>query len=400
MPTIVQINSVVNTGSTGRIVEQLGQLIISQGWTSYIAYGREARESKSQLIRIGSKFSVYTHALFSRIWDSHGLNSKRATKKILNKLDQIKPDIVHLHNAHGYYLNYPMLLKYLYDKNIPCIITLHDFWLMTGHCAYINTYCDKWKSGCGDCPRLSQYPVAMIDNSAKNWQLKAELFNDMPNVVLVSVSKWLNGFVQQSLLKNINSKVIYNGVDTEVFKPYDKKVSFAQGIDWCIFTIMCIATRWTEANGFNDVIKLGSLLPTDAQIIMVGLDDVQIRNLPPNIIGLKKTENFMQLQELYSKSSVVFNPNMEVTFGLVTVEAMACGTPVIVLKNTAGEELVNSETGYVVNTVDEVPVIIEQLKSKSRLEVSLSCRKRVIEHFNVKDRYQEYIDLYKGILNK
>ena len=209
MPKLLQINSVVNTGSTGRIAEQLGVLAISQGWESYIAYGREARGSQSRLIKIGSKCDVNFHAIGSLLTDRHGLFSKFATKRFLQQVDIIQPDVVHLHNLHGYYINVPMLLRYLKQKNIPTVITMHDFWLMTGHCAYINQSCDRWKTGCGNCPRLNQYPAAKFDNTKVNWKWKASLFVDMPNVTLVPVSYWLGRYVDESLLKNVKQNVIY-----------------------------------------------------------------------------------------------------------------------------------------------------------------------------------------------
>lgn len=397
MPKLLQINSVVNTGSTGRIAEQLGQLAMSQEWDSYIAFGREARESKSKLIRIGGSIGVNLHALASKFLDCHGLCSKHATRSFLKQLDEIKPDVFHLHNIHGYYINYPMLLRYLKEHNIPTIITMHDFWLMTGHCAYINKSCDRWKTGCGNCPRLDQYPASKIDRSARNWQLKASLFIDMPNVTLVPVSYWLGRYVAESLLKNVKQNVIYNGIDTNVFKPFDGEAS-VKGVDWSKFTIMTIATRWTEANGYQDVMKLSSILPDNCQIVMVGLDEQQMSNLPKNIIGFRKTESFTQLQELYTKSDVIFNPNREVTFGLVTAEAMACGTPAIVLRDTAGEELVDEQTGYVIDSVEEVPELISTINQVDKNYMSKACRDRVRELFNAEKQFQKYIDLYNRLI--
>lgn len=399
MPKLLQINSVVNTGSTGRIAEQLGVLAISQGWESYIAYGREARGSQSRLIKIGSKWDVNFHAIGSILTDRHGLFSRYATKRFLQQVDIIQPDVVHLHNLHGYYINVPMLLRYLKQKNIPTVITMHDFWLMTGHCAYINQSCDRWKTGCGNCPRLNQYPAAKFDNTKANWKWKASLFVDMPNVTLVPVSYWLGRYVDESLLKNAKQNVIYNGIDTNVFKPFDGGASVG-GVDWSKFTIMAIATRWTEANGYQDVMKLSSILPDNCQIVMVGLDEQQMSNLPKNIIGFRKTESFTQLQELYTKSDLIFNPNREVTYGLVTAEAMACGTPAIVLRDTAGEELVDEQTGYVIDSVEEVPELISTINQVDKNYMSKACRDRVRELFNAEKQFQKYIDLYKAVISK
>ena len=399
MYKLLQINSVVNTGSTGRIAEQLGQYVISQGWESYIAYGREARDSKSKLIRIGSSLDVYRHAIGSRLFDCQGLMSKRATRKFLKLLEQIRPDIIHLHNIHGYYINYPILFNYLKSKNIPTVITMHDFWLMTGHCAYINETCNKWESGCGHCPRLDQYPATKLDYSARNWNRKASIFENMPNITLVPVSYWLAKYVDKSLLHGVEQQVIYNGIDTQVFKPYSGKDYTVGGIDWNKFTIMTIATKWTEANGFSNIIRLSDILPDDCQIIMVGLDDEQLRNLPAHIVGFKKIENLISLRELYSKADVIFNVNREVTFGLVTVEAMACGTPAIVLRNTAGEELVDKQTGFVVNSVHDLISILPVIRNIHKEKTSISCRQRVLDLFDANKQYHKYFDLYLNILH-
>lgn len=400
MYKLLQINSVVNTGSTGRIAEQLGQYAISQGWESYIAYGREARDSKSKLIQIGSSLDVYKHAIGARLFDCQGLMSKRATCKFLKQLEQIRPDVIHLHNIHGYYINYPILFRYLKNKNIPTIITMHDFWLMTGHCAYIDESCDKWKSGCGHCPRLNQYPETELDYSARNWKRKASIFENMPNVTLVPVSYWLAKYVDESLLHGLKRQVIYNGIDTHIFKPYSDKSDTIGGIDWNKFTIMTIATRWTEANGFDDIMQLSGALPDDCQIIMIGLDDEQLRNLPEHIVGFKKIESLTRLQELYSKADVVFNVNREVTFGLVTVEAMACGTPAIVLHNTAGEELVDKQTGVVLNSIYDLIRILPVVRNMNKEKVAISCRRRVLDMFDADKQYSKYFDLYLNILHK
>lgn len=398
MPKLLQINSVVNTGSTGRIAEQLGQLAMSQGWESYIAYGRSELGSKSKLITIGGSVGVNLHALASKFLDCHGLCSKGATRTLLKQLDKIKPDVVHLHNIHGYYINYPILLNYLKAQNIPTVITMHDFWLMTGHCGYINKSCNRWKTGCGNCPRLDQYPAAKIDRTARNWRLKADLFADMPNVTLVPVSYWLGRYVNESLLKPLKQHVIYNGIDAEVFKPYDSEDLSVSGVDWSKFTIMTIATRWTEANGMPDVLRLSEILPDDCQIVMVGLDDQQMSGLPKNIIGFRKTESFKELQELYTKSNVIFNPNREVTFGLVTAEAMACGTPAIVLRDTAGEELVDEQTGFVIDAIEEVIDLLPRIKALDKGLTVIACCARVNELFNAEKQYQKYMDLYYKLI--
>lgn len=310
----------------------------------------------------------------------------------------LKPDVVHIHNLHGYYVNFPMLFKYLKAHDIPTVITMHDFWLMTGHCSSIKNICDKWKTGCNHCPMLSQYPSSMLDRSRSNWRLKASLYADLPNVTLLPVSDWLSRYVALSMMKSLNRQVISNGIDTSLFKPYVAEHSVVSGVNWSKFSIMVIATRWTQANGYKDIIELSKRLPVDCQIVMVGLNDEQLREIPANIVGFKKIENLSQLQELYTKSDVLFNQNKDVTFGLVTAEAMACGTPAIVLKGTAGEEIVDERTGFVVQDYYQVIDIIPNLRKLNKENMAKLCRERVLQMFDSRKQFQKFLDLYNQLL--
>jgi glycosyltransferase involved in cell wall biosynthesis len=400
MPTLLQINSVANIGSTGHIAEQLGEYMMQHGWTSYIAYGRDAAESASRLIPIGGKLDILTHVALSRITGRHGLYSVRATKKFLAEVERIKPDVVHIHNLHGYYINYPMLFQYLSRKQIPTVITLHDFWLMTGHCAGVNVSCVKWKTGCHDCNRLKWYPQAMMDSSRPNWIRKRRLFKGLSNITLVPVSVWLNNIVKQSLLKDITSCVICNGINTDFFKPVDNcSITPNISVDWNKFTILCVATRWTHANGFDDVINLSYILPDNVQIIMIGVDDIQLKGLPQNIVGMKRTEDVEELRTLYNLSDVLYNPNTEGTFGLVTAEAMACGTPAVVMANSAGEEIIDESTGYSIHQYTEIPNLIPKIKESKIIHKQL-CRKRIVSLFNVETQREKYMELYNSLINR
>lgn len=398
MPTLLQINTCL-TGSTGRIARQISESAVSLGWDSYIAYGRGKKESCSNYIRIGSVVSVYTHALLSRIFDCSGLCSTLATKRFLKKVDRIKPNVVQLHNIHGYYINYRLLLNYLATKRIPTVITLHDFWLITGHCSYINNCCGKWVNGCENCTRLREYPSALFDHSSYNWKLKKDLFETFRKgrFVVVPVSYWLEAQVRKSIISSATINTIQNGVDIDLFRPFNGPHSeLYKTINWTAFTVMTIAAKWTDANGFDDIIQLSELLHGNAQIIMVGVDNCQIKKLPSNIIGIEHIDNIHQLVELYSAADVMFNPSKEVTFGLVTAEALACGTPAIVYKGTAGEEIIDDTSGFVVSNVKEVFQIIQAKETKS----SKDCRARVIQHFNSKNQYSSYPSLYQMLLTQ
>lgn len=394
MPTLLQINSVANIGSTGRIAEQIGQKAIDMGWKSYIAYGRTAAISKSNLIKIGSAFDNYAHAIGSKLLDCHGILSRSSTYHFIKQIDNIKPDVVQLHNLHGYYISYPILFEYLSKKNIPTVATMHDFWLMTGHCAYINDSCNKWRIGCGNCPRLKSYPASFLDRSHHNWEEKSRWLNSMKNMTIVPVSYWLDSKVKQSFLNGIKRNVIQNGIDLTQFYPEPSNIG---SVSDNVLSILCVATRWTENNGFDDILKMARGLRHNAHVTIVGIDAKQKKLLPPNTAGIERTENLSELRKLYSNADVFVNPNKEVTFGLVTAEAMACGTPSIIYSGTAGEEIIG-DLGYIVKNVSELINLINHMNKKSS-EISRKCTKHISANFDYNTTLDNYISLYNNISN-
>ena len=402
MPRLLQINTTLGLGSTGKIAKVIASQAQLYGWECFFMHGsRYVGTPDSQSYQVSSKLSEFLHFVLSKFFDLHGLGSYLHTKTLIKKIKELHPDIVHIHNIHGYYANYRLLLSFLAKYNYTTLITMHDFWLITGHCAYINKRCDKWLYGCGRCPRLSDYPSAIVDNSKHNWMIKSKIFSlfKKDSLYIVPVSKWLEGFVKKSLLKNCNITCIQNGVDTNVFKPFEgEHTCLWRAIDWNKYTIITVADRWTNANGFDDVIRLSYLLPPDMQILMVGLSDCQIQELPANIIGVRHTQDVSQLVELYTSSDILFNVSKEVTFGLVTAEAMACGTPAVVFKGTAGEEIIDEKTGFAISDINEVPNLVYL----SRINASVSrtlCRKRILESFDSVKQYSKYIALYNDILD-
>ena len=202
--TLLQINSVVNSGSTGRIAEEIGQTAIEAGWRSVIAYGRNPRPSASELIRIGNDWDVRLHGLRSRVFDDHGFGSRRATEAFIREAEKLNPTVVHLHNLHGYYLNIDVLFRWLARSGVPVVWTLHDCWPFTGHCAYFSvSRCVRWKNGCFSCPQTRSYPASFVfDRSRRNWERKRELFSAVKNLTLVPVSDWLAGLTKESFLGN------------------------------------------------------------------------------------------------------------------------------------------------------------------------------------------------------
>lgn len=404
MKTLLQINSVVNSGSTGRIAEEIGQTAIATGWESYIAYGRNDRPSKSELIKIGNDQDIILHGLQTRLFDRHGLGSKSATQDLVEKIEKIKPDIIHLHNIHGYYINIEILFKYLQNIGIPVVWTFHDCWPMTGHCSYFTFVgCEKWKTQCFSCPQKTDYPASwLIDRSEKNFNLKKKLFTSLPNVTLVPVSNWLSGILEESFLQNYPLKVIHNGINTEVFRPstgtvFRKKHCFENK-----FILLGVASVWSPRKGLKDFIALSKLLNNDYQIVLVGLTRKQMEQLPDSILGIERTESVEELAEIYSAVDIVLNLSYEETFGLTTVEGFACGTPGIVYNATASPELIDETTGFVVEPgdIEGLMKAINQIKEKGKQYYTVACVDRAHRLYRKEDRYREYIELYEQLIGK
>jgi len=404
MKKLLQINSVVNSGSTGRIAEEIGIEAMKNGWKSYIAYGRNALPSKSETIKMGNDWDIKWHGLQTRLFDRHGLASKKATKKLVEKIKEIKPDIIHLHNLHGYYLNIEILFNYLAKTDIPIVWSLHDCWPMTGHCAHFSFIgCEKWKTQCQRCPQKRRYPAChIIDRSYKNYQLKRRLFTSVRKMTLVPVSNWLADIVKDSFLKDYPQKVIHNGVDTTAFWP---QISGEIREKYKIrdnFVLLGVANVWDQRKGLDDFIRLSKLLKDNEVIILVGVKEKTIKALPQNIIGIKRTEDITELAELYSLADVFINPTWEDNFPTTNLEALASGTPIVTYRSGGSAEAVTTETGFVVEQGDlaGIRTAIDTVKSKGKSFYSEACRERAVKMFNNNDRYAEYIQLYEQMLEK
>lgn len=400
---LLQINTTVNTGSTGRIAEDIGQLFIRKGHESFIAYSRKGRSSKSQLIQVGSKLDKYIHGLYTRLSDRHGFASKKATKDFISEIDDLQPDVIGLHNIHGYYLHVGELFRYLKrNQHIPVVWTLHDCWPFTGHCAYYSMEgCMKWKTHCKECPLLHRYPKSVLrDNSSKNFEDKKKVFTGHANLTIVTPSKWLKGQLEQSFLQDYPAKVIHNGIDLDQFQVLnDEKLNI--GVSPHKKVILGVASVWEERKGLDNLIRLSKLLSRDYKIVLIGLDNKQLSNLPENIKGIARTENIDELVKWYNRADVFVNPTYEDNFPTTNLEALACGTPVITYNTGGSPEAINKETGKVVPKGDvfKLKEEIIGLINNTHNNFTKKCRSQAENLFNKKDRYLEYYNLYNSLLS-
>lgn len=392
---ILQINSVINSGSTGKIAEYIGRVMIANNHESYIAYGVNDNESKSNKIKIGHKSSLLEHKFQSALFDRHGLASINATKSFVEKLEEINPDVIGIHNLHGYYINYKILFEYIKKHNKPVIWTFHDCWPFTGHCAHFGrTRCEKWMTHCNNCPQKNTYPKSfIIDRSFKNFEDKKNAFSGISKLHIITPSHWLKKYVSASFLQEYPVSVIHNGIDLDTFRPV-KVHGVAEKI------VLGVASTWNGTKGLSDFIKLRGLLSEDIQIILIGLTQEQIKSLPKGIKGIQRTENVHQLVEWYSKASVFVNPTYIDNFPTTNIEALACGTPVITYKTGGSPEAIDSSTGEVVEqgSVDALRDAV--MKWIDEREVSEICRKRAEQNFDMNERYLDYLALYESIFSE
>lgn len=391
---ILQINSTCGFGSTGRIAVDILNTVAENGGEGLICYGRGNAESSIPSYKIGSETLVKIHGALSRVTDRQGFYSTSATKALVGKIKEYNPDIIHLHNIHGYYLDIRVLFNYLKKCGKPIVWTLHDCWAFTGHCAYFTVSgCEKWKTGCNNCPSKKEYPQSLLfDSSEKNYNEKKELFTGLTNLTLVTPSVWLKELVKESFMREYPVKVINNGINTDIFKPTESDFRKKYGVeDKKIF--LGVASVWEERKGLGDLIKTAKLLNENEILVIVGLTGAQISQMPKNVIGIERTQSAKELAEIYTESDVFLNPTYEDNYPTTNLEAIACGVPVVTYETGGSPESVSVGRGISVPVGD-----IEKMYKAAQTLVGVKTDCPI--EFDAKKKYSEYEKLYKEILGK
>lgn len=390
---VLQINSVCGFGSTGRIATDLYDAIVKNGDECLIAYGRGKASDKYNTYKIGSRLNNYIHGFESRLFDNHGFSSRIATIKFIKKIKEYQPDVIHLHNLHGYYINIKILFNFLKEYDIPVVWTLHDCWAFTGHCChYTYNKCYKWETQCCKCKNKNIYPSSLLfDQSKNNYKKKKEIFTGLKKLTIITPSNWLAKEVKKSFLKEYPIKVINNGIDLNIFKPTKSNFRTDYKLQDKII-ILGVANLWNQKKGYNDFFDLARQLDNRYIIVMIGLTKKQINNLPSNILGITRTNNMNELAEIYSAADVFFNPSQEETLGLVTAEALACGIPAIVYRHTAIPEVIDINCGIVIKDKD-IFTLINYIDNLSK-EIKILCINRA-KLFNKDIMFERYMNEYK-----
>ena len=410
MKKLLQINPVIRVNtSTGRIMQEIGELAMQNGWECHIAYskGRDGiRECRSDIIPVGNKWSTAWHGIETRLFDRHGLASSYATRQFVRKIEEIRPDVVHIHNIHGYFLNYQILFDYLSKAGIPVVWTVHDCWLYTGHCYYYSfAGCDRWQTGCHHCPQKKEFPTSLFcDRSRRNFEDKKSAFTSMPldGMTIVPVSEWIRNEMRRSFLSAYPFRVIHNGINTDIFNIYDDRQvrkTFGLGNR---HILLGVASIWSREKGLDDFIRMAGMLNEDEVVVLVGIKPEDRKRLPDNVIGIARTENIRQLAELYAAADVFVNPTWQDNYPTVNMEAIACGTPVVTYRTGGSVEVITSATGMIVEqgNLSELLKSIREIESKGKASYQEACRKYALLNFRKEDRYMEYLRLYEELRTK
>lgn len=396
----IQINSVCGYGSTGRITVDISKLLSENDIENYIFYGIGDCEYENG-IKFAGNINLRSHQIKTRLLGKHGFYSKHATKKLIKKIEEINPDLIHLHNLHGHYLNIEILFEFLSKINKPVIWTLHDCWSFTGHCSHFDYIgCDRWIDGCHLCPQLMEYPRSLIfDRSKSSYRDKKRIFTSLEKLTIVTPSDWLGKLVERSFLKDYPVITINNGISLDIFKPKTSNFREKNKLE-DKFIMLGVANIWGEKKGYNYFLELAKIISKDEVIVLVGVTETQKKELPKNIIGITRTNSIEELAEIYTAADVFLNTTLEEVFGLVNIEALACGTPVVTFKTGGSPETIDKNTGLVVKR-DDIDGMIEaknKIKLMGKSHYEEDCIARARTYFDKLEKYEEYVDLYKRLI--
>lgn len=385
---VLYINSVTDFGSTGKIVSDLASI---SSVDSLIVYGRK-ESSKTNSYKISNSLNTIYSMVSTILFNDETLIDKNSTARLIEKIKEFKPDIIHLHNIHGYYLNYDKLFSYLNTTNIKVVWTFHDCWPITGYCPYFDlANCNKYKNGCKNCPIHFSYPYSIFkQNISKHYDLKNKLFNLNKNLTIVTPSKWLSSIVKESYLKDKDIRVINNGIDLSKFKSTKEKNKD--------FSIVFVANYWTKSKGIDELEKIIKNIDKDIKVTIVGsLKATSYLNDRCSLIS--RTSSVEELVDIYSSSHLFINPTLEENLPTVNIEALACGTPVITYNTGGSPEIIDKKTGKVIDKYDYVSMANEINKEHKNYTYKVDDCVNRSKLFSKEIMQENYLKLYKELLN-
>lgn len=397
---VFQLNTYCGVKSTGRIAVEIAKLVQAEGGACRIGYGVPgiSEESEPFAYRVGSAWERKLHGAVRKLLDGEGYGSLLATRRLVREMRAFEPDLIHLHNVHGCYLHLPTLFGYLQKAHLPVVWTLHDCWPFTGHCAYFDySGCERWKNGCHDCPQQRSYPVCIgLDGSKRNYRLKQSCFGGLNNLTFVAPCEWMKQPLSGSFLKEKPVRVIYNGVNLNVFAPTASDLRSRYGLtDRRI--CLSVAAEWDRRKGLPYLCEAARQMGETYCFVVIGLEQEQIQRLPANMLGLTQTSDTKELAAWYTAADCFVNPTLEDNMPMVNLEALACGTPVVTFATGGCPEAVDEATGLVVPKGDQSALCaaIAQMAGQ-KAQRAQQCVARA-QRFDARHTFRAYLDLYKEL---
>lgn len=396
MKRLLQVNTTMGRTAPALIADELDRLATAAGWDCHLAYGRPGPLAggfdPASRHRLASTAEVAWHGAMTRLADRHGLHSQRATERLCRLIDRLQPDVVHLHNIHGYYLHYPVFFRYLRRSGLPVVWTLHDLWPLTGHCAFFaSDRCQGLARGCAGCRRKGVYPGSLLLSRAEaNFREKQAAFAGLDRLHLVAVSQYVADCLPGSILGEYPVTTIYNGVDMPAHVPRAATDSpLALGV----------AYRWDERKGLADFVELRRRLPDDWRIRLIGLTKKQIAALPGGIEGCERVDSPAELRRHYAEATVLVSLSHGESLGMVSLEAQACGAPVVMYDAGGCAETIAPDTGLAVARGDVAAAAraCEAIAAGLTRFSPQACRANVAARFDRVANFSKYLALYESL---
>lgn len=397
---VFQLNTFCGVKSTGRIACEIAKLVQKDGGECRVGYGVPGISSDSErfAFKIGSAFERKLHAVLRKLFDAEGYGSWFATRSLIRAMRAFQPDLIHLHNLHGCYLHLPTLFRYFEKANIPIVWTLHDCWPFTGHCAYFDySACTRWKKHCHHCPQQKNYPVCIgFDGSSRNHRMKQKFFALPKQIVFAAPCEWMTKHLQASSLAHYPFKVILNGVNREVFHPVQSDLRNRFALD-NHKVCLAVASEWDQRKGLSYLLELANKMGNGYRFVIIGLNEEQIASLPKQVIGIKNTADTKELAAWYTTADCLVNPTLEDNMPMVNLEALACGTPVVVFETGGCPEAIDDSCGIVVPKGDPKALCDAVAKATSGYFTEENCIARAAQ-FDCEQTFQQYLALYKELV--
>ncbi len=407
MKKVMIINTVYSYGGAAKVAREIFKYLNSfDKFRVYFAYGRGDKSSNELLFKFSNRFEFYLHAFLVRFLGIEGYGTYFSTKKLINFINKEKFDLVHVHNLHGYYLDFFKLIKFLGESKIPIIWTLHDEWPLTWMPAH-SMGCSHCKNLEGLCTNSYSYPKTYNKLFASYLlKKKREFFSKKWKPVIVCPSRWLQKELRRSYLSNCDTRLINNGVDINVFKPYANKEELRKKYNLPLnkkIVLFSISNKKDSSKGYKYILEVSRRL-RDKEVLFLGIGDPRM-NSTGNLKSLGFIFDEKSLVEIYNLSDVLLYTSLAETMPLTVIEAMASGLPIVAFSvNALGELITDSDCGFLVDSENllelENNLRLLLFHKEIRNRMSKVAREKAVNNFSLDKTLKDYYNLYNEILEK